>query len=72
MAFFIYGFELSQSQILEVAPDDLIAPIGGIAIWYTYSVPEEAVNFITPLSAMLILKELILVRILLKSLVRER
>jgi hypothetical protein len=34
----------SQSQILEVAVDDLIAPIGGMVSWYTFSVPEEAVN----------------------------
>lgn len=35
---------LSQTQILEVASDDLIAPIGGMVTWYTFSVPEEAVN----------------------------
>lgn len=35
---------LSQSQILEVASDDLVAPIGGAVSWYTFSVPEEAVN----------------------------
>ena len=44
MAFFIYGFELSQSQILEVASDELNAPNGGMVIWYTFSVPEEAVS----------------------------
>jgi hypothetical protein len=44
VAFFIYGFELSQSQISEVASDDLNAPNGGMVICYTFSVPEEAVN----------------------------
>ena len=29
-----------QSQILEVASDELIATIGGMVIWYTFSVPE--------------------------------
>jgi hypothetical protein len=35
---------LSQSQILDVASDELIAPIGEMVHWYTFSVPEEAVN----------------------------
>lgn len=32
---------LSQSQIFEVASDDLVAPIGGGVSYYTFSVPER-------------------------------
>jgi hypothetical protein len=28
-------------KILEIASDDLNAPIGGMAIWYIFSIPEE-------------------------------
>jgi len=46
LPFFAYSTQsvLSQSQILEVASDDLVAPIGGALSWYTFTVPEEAVN----------------------------
>jgi hypothetical protein len=46
LPFFVYSTQtvLSQSQILEVASDDLVAPIGGAVSYYTFSVPEEAVN----------------------------
>lgn len=32
---------LSQSQVFEVASDDLVAPIGGAVSYYTFSVPER-------------------------------
>ena len=46
LASYVYPTQtvFSQSQILEVAANDLIAPIGGMVTWYTFSVPEEAVN----------------------------
>jgi hypothetical protein len=46
LPFFVYSTQtvLSQSQTLEVASDDLVAPIGGALSWYTFTVPEEAVN----------------------------
>jgi hypothetical protein len=46
LSFFVYSPQivLSQSQTLEVASDDLVAPIGGALSWYTFTVPEEAVN----------------------------
>jgi hypothetical protein len=34
----------SQSQTLEVASEDLIAPIGNNLIHYDFTVPEDAVN----------------------------
>ena len=46
LASYVYTTQtvFSQSQVLEVAANDLIAPIGGMVTWYTFSVPEEAVN----------------------------
>jgi hypothetical protein len=46
LPFFVYSTQsvFSQSQTLEVASDDLVAPIGGALSWYTFTVPEEAVN----------------------------
>lgn len=43
---FITGTTPSQSnpQILEVVSDGFVAPIGGMIMYYTFSVPEEAVN----------------------------
>ena len=46
LPFLVYSTQtvLSQSQTLEVASDDLVAPIGGALSSYAFTVPEEAVN----------------------------
>ena len=46
LSFFVCSTQTvsSQSQTLEVASDGLIAPTEGVTTYYTFTVPEEAVN----------------------------